>query len=109
MSTPPRRPIRRSFLTALALAGAVVAQAALIGFTDARPRPPALEIAALTAVGILTASVVVAVPIMCLGLVLLAFRATRNSGVVLSAYSAAYLCGTGIGVGVFVAIRGVGL
>ena len=49
--------------------------------------------------GLFPASVIAALPILTLGLALLPFRATRGSGITLSAYAGAYLVGLAAGAG----------
>jgi hypothetical protein len=72
---------------------------------DGRPPNTVLEVVTVTAVGTLPGSVIVATPILGLGLLLLAFKSSRNSGVLLAVYSAAYLCGVLGGVALFLVRR----
>ena len=84
----------------LALLGTVLGAVAGAALVHGPPRSHFVEAVELVAVGAVPASVIAALPILTLGLVLLPFRATRGSGITLSAYAGAYLFGLAVGGGV---------
>jgi hypothetical protein len=85
----------------LAVAGVLVGSTALAAYVEGPPHTKVLEVLALIAVAALPASIIFTVPVMALGLLLLPFRATRGSGVVLSAYTGAYFFGLLVGAALF--------
>ena len=100
-----RRTVRPPIIALLVIAGTLVAAGALEGYTKGPPRNDALEILVLVGVATLPASAIVVVPAACLGIALLFIRATRQSGVALTAYAGAYVAGLLLGAALFAALQ----